>query len=250
MQPTSCAWCGEHSATVWLRLREETADADEVTRETVLPAEPADVWRSLTEPERLPQWLGSEAEIELRPGGDLAVRTDDGETRTGWVEEAQAPSRLCFWWSADGDDDSTRVELDLEEADDGATRLRVTESRPLALLAALPAAPQMLAPPEWPRGRRTPSSPRCQTPRGDADDAAVRAGPATPTELAAQLPVSRQAVAKHLGSLRTPDSCSSSRSGARCATASRRSRCRTRWRGWPTWARSGTRAWPRWSAPW
>lgn len=117
----------------------------DVTRETVLPAEPADVWRSLTEPERLAEWLGAEAEIELRPGGELALRTGDGETRTGWVEEAEEPSRLCFWWSVDGDDESTRVELDLEEAEDGATRLRVTESRPLEALAARVQGPSMLA---------------------------------------------------------------------------------------------------------
>ena len=116
-----------------------------MTRETVLPAERADVWRSFTESERLAEWLGAEAEIELRPGGDLALRTGDGETRTGWVEEAEAPSRLCFWWSADGDGESTRVELELEEAGHGATRLRVTESRPFEALAAIASGPSMLA---------------------------------------------------------------------------------------------------------
>jgi uncharacterized protein YndB with AHSA1/START domain len=119
--------------------------SDEVTRETLLPAEPADVWRALTEPGRLSEWLGADAEIELRPGGDLAVRTGDGETRTGWVEEAEEPSRLCFWWSADGDQESTRVELDLEQADGGATRLRVTESRPLEALTTRVLGPSMLA---------------------------------------------------------------------------------------------------------
>jgi len=39
------------------------------------------------------------------------------------------------------------------------------------------------------------------------------AGPTTPTELAAQLPVSRQAVAKHLGSLAGAGLVESSRSG-------------------------------------
>ncbi len=119
--------------------------SDEVTRETVLPAEPAEVWRSLTDPERLAVWLGADAEIDLRPGGDLEMRTGDGETRTGWVEEAQAPSRLCFWWSAGAEVESTRVELELEQAEEGATRLRVTESRPLARLEVPARGPQMLA---------------------------------------------------------------------------------------------------------
>ncbi len=119
--------------------------SDDVTRETILPAEPADVWRLLTQPERLAAWLGTDAEIDLRPGGDLAVRTSDGELRTGWVEEADAPARLSFWWSADGDDEATRVQLDLEEAGDGATRLIVTESRPLAVLETQIHGPAMLA---------------------------------------------------------------------------------------------------------
>jgi hypothetical protein len=37
-----------------------------------------------------------------------------------------------FWWAAP-DEDSTRVELELEE-DDGVTHVRVVESRPLAML--------------------------------------------------------------------------------------------------------------------
>jgi uncharacterized protein YndB with AHSA1/START domain len=118
---------------------------DEVTRETVLPAEPADVWRLLTEPDRLGEWLGAEAQIDLRPGGELAVRTSDGETRIGWVEEADAPARLSFWWSAEGDDEATRVQLDLEEAGDGTTRLIVTESRPLTVLETQIHGPAMLA---------------------------------------------------------------------------------------------------------
>ena len=52
--------------------------------------------------------------------------------RDGFVEEAEAPRRLVFWWSAPGED-ATRVEIDLDETDDG-TRVRVTESRPLEIL--------------------------------------------------------------------------------------------------------------------
>ena len=94
-----------------------------VERELTVP-EPADeVWRSLAEPE----WLGEDATIELREAGE--VRAGD---RSGFVEEADAPRRLVFWWSAPGDE-ATRVELDLDETDAG-THIRVTESRPLAIL--------------------------------------------------------------------------------------------------------------------
>ncbi len=94
-----------------------------VERELTVPEEAEEVWRSLAEPE----WLGEGASIELREAGDVRV----GE-RDGFVEEADAPRRLVFWWSAPGED-STRVEIDLAETEDG-TCVRVTESRPLAIL--------------------------------------------------------------------------------------------------------------------
>jgi uncharacterized protein YndB with AHSA1/START domain len=94
-----------------------------VERELTVPDEAEEVWRSLAEPE----WLGEGASIELREAGDVRV----GE-RDGFVEEADAPRRLVFWWSAPGED-STRVEIDLDETEDG-TCVRVTESRPLAIL--------------------------------------------------------------------------------------------------------------------
>jgi uncharacterized protein YndB with AHSA1/START domain len=94
-----------------------------VERELTVPEEAEDVWRSLAEPE----WLGEDATIELREAGEVRV----GE-RDGFVEEADAPRRLVFWWSAPGEE-ATRVEIDLDELD-GATRVRVTESRPLAIL--------------------------------------------------------------------------------------------------------------------
>jgi uncharacterized protein YndB with AHSA1/START domain len=94
-----------------------------VERELLVPESPEEVWRSLAEP----AWLGEDASIELEPAGEVQV----GE-RSGFVEEADEPRRLVFWWSAP-DEDASRVELDLEETDEG-TRVRVTESRPLEIL--------------------------------------------------------------------------------------------------------------------
>lgn len=58
--------------------------------------------------------------------------------RTGWVEEARPPeangsAHLVFWWSADREP-ASRVEIWLEGEDEGATRLSLTESRPLEVL--------------------------------------------------------------------------------------------------------------------
>lgn len=97
-----------------------------VERELLLPASPEEVWESLAEP----GWLGEDAHVDLRPAGEVCA----GERR-GFVEWADAPRSLAFWWS-EGGEESTRVEITLEEAS-GGTRVSVTESRPLAVLDAV-----------------------------------------------------------------------------------------------------------------
>jgi uncharacterized protein YndB with AHSA1/START domain len=112
---------------------------DEVTREVTLGAVREEVWAALTDPERLQEWLG----------GELVVRLPDGEERHGFVEAVDPPSALVLWWrpvDEDGEEgELTRVEFRLEPSEDG-TRLRVLETRPMAVLDArgieLPAAPR------------------------------------------------------------------------------------------------------------
>jgi uncharacterized protein YndB with AHSA1/START domain len=94
-----------------------------VERELVVPEPREEVWRSLAEPE----WLGENAAIDPRPAGEVRA----GE-RAGFVEEADAPRRLVFWWSEPGAE-GRRVEITLEPMEEG-TRVRVIESRPLAVL--------------------------------------------------------------------------------------------------------------------
>jgi uncharacterized protein YndB with AHSA1/START domain len=96
---------------------------DAVERELTVPEGIEEVWESLAEP----TWLGEDASIDLREAGE--VRAGD---RSGFVEEVESPRRLVFWWSDPGED-ATRVEIDLGETDAG-THIRVTESRPLAIL--------------------------------------------------------------------------------------------------------------------
>jgi uncharacterized protein YndB with AHSA1/START domain len=108
---------------------------DQIERELVLPAPPEQVWEVITGP----GWLADEVQFELVPGGEAQFSAHDWRKR-GWVEEAVPPGaggedegRLTFWWGADGDP-ASRVELTLEPESDGATRLRVIESRPLEIL--------------------------------------------------------------------------------------------------------------------
>ncbi len=115
---------------------------DPIQRQLELPASSAEVWRAVTDPARLVAWLADEVELELRPGGEARFWLGE-ELRSGWVEEVAAPEadssgrpgagRLTFWWGRDGEP-ASRVELVLTPISNRATRLQVTESRPLEAL--------------------------------------------------------------------------------------------------------------------
>jgi uncharacterized protein YndB with AHSA1/START domain len=101
---------------------------DRVERELELDADIDEVWDAITSD----GLLAAEVKLDLRPGGDAEFRFDD-TLKTGWIEEAIAPSRLTFWWAA-GDEPASRVELQLDTLEEGGTRLQVVETRPLELL--------------------------------------------------------------------------------------------------------------------
>jgi uncharacterized protein YndB with AHSA1/START domain len=98
---------------------------NEVEREAVVPATREEAWRAILES----GWLGDGARIDPRPGGKVLAPGQEG-----FVEEAERASRLVFWWSAEGEE-ASRVEIELQEAEEG-TRVRIVEARPLALLDA------------------------------------------------------------------------------------------------------------------
>src|SRR5947209_3861273 len=134
----SASLSGCECATGWLRLSiAYTATgqlllpipgglmSDQVQRELELEAPPEQLWEIITGN----GWLADEVQIELAPGGEARFR-DGAVERTGWVEEARAPERLTFWWSAEGES-ASRVELTLRPGEDGRTVVRVVEARPL-----------------------------------------------------------------------------------------------------------------------
>ena len=96
-----------------------------VERETVVAGTAEQAWQAVLNAD----WLGEGATIDPRPDGEVSA---DG--RKGFVEEVEPPRRLCFWWRA-GEEEATRVEVELEEIEE-STRIRVVESRPLAVLDA------------------------------------------------------------------------------------------------------------------
>jgi uncharacterized protein YndB with AHSA1/START domain len=99
-----------------------------ITRTVELDATTEDVWRALTEPELLGEWLGSAVELDVRPGGSGVIVEPDGAVRRARVDEVDPARRLALrWWPEDGAGPASTVELDLEPAGSG-TRLVVTET--------------------------------------------------------------------------------------------------------------------------
>jgi uncharacterized protein YndB with AHSA1/START domain len=96
----------------------------QIEREVVFPATPAEVWRALTEPERLEEWFATEVELDPSPGGTGVFRWGDGEERRAVVLEAEPEQRLVLAWEDDGE-----VVIELGEVD-GGTRLHVVETSP------------------------------------------------------------------------------------------------------------------------
>jgi uncharacterized protein YndB with AHSA1/START domain len=101
----------------------------EVEREVELDAPREEVWRALTEPERLREWLANDVELDVRPGGTGRFGWADGDERLAVVQAVDPERRLVLdWWD---DDAVSTVEITLDDADSG-TRLTVTETRACA----------------------------------------------------------------------------------------------------------------------
>lgn len=99
-----------------------------ITRSVELDASTADVWRALTEPALLGEWLDSVVELDVWPGGDGVLVDPDGAVRRARVEEVSPARRLALrWWPEDGSGPESTVELDLEATPEG-TRVVVTET--------------------------------------------------------------------------------------------------------------------------
>ena len=102
-------------------------DETRITRSVELDASVDDVWRALTEPALLADWLDV-VELDVRPGGDGLIVEPDGAVRRARVDDVQTGRRLALcWWPEDGSGPASTVELDLEETPTGA-RVVVTET--------------------------------------------------------------------------------------------------------------------------
>jgi len=86
------------------------------------------VWRMLTDPERLAEWLAP-GTIELRPGGAAKLNfTDSGTVIDSTVTAIDPPRLLEYSWSSPGEP-ARPVRWETQAAD-GGTRLTLTVTVP------------------------------------------------------------------------------------------------------------------------
>jgi uncharacterized protein YndB with AHSA1/START domain len=107
----------------------QTGNANEIVRSVVLEADRDAVWRAISSDDGLAGWLAETASVDLRPGGIGVVGFAGGHARRLRVDAVELREAISFRWSPEAaPEDETRVELRLEDAGDGATRLTVVES--------------------------------------------------------------------------------------------------------------------------
>jgi uncharacterized protein YndB with AHSA1/START domain len=102
-----------------------------VRRETQIAAPPATVFAFLTDPQRIVNWMGTQAETELHPGGLYLLRGINGKAARGAFREVVPVHRLAYSFGWDGSEDvppgSGLIEIDLIDRD-GGTLLCMTHS--------------------------------------------------------------------------------------------------------------------------
>jgi uncharacterized protein YndB with AHSA1/START domain len=135
-----------------MKLRDDAPakQADEqapwVERETLIEADPQEVWEALTDEDRLEEWLAPEVELDPTEGGEIAVRDGDDE-RIGTVETVEESERFAFTWSRPGEGDSF-VEFTIE-ALPGGSRVTVVETPMHSAATKTVAAPTAMAVGAW-----------------------------------------------------------------------------------------------------
>ena len=102
-----------------------------VRRETHIAAPRASVFAFLTDPDKIVQWMGTEATTEVHPGGMYLLKGVGSASARGTFREVVPVHRLAYSFGWEGNEEvspgSSLIEIDLIEQD-GGTLLRMTHS--------------------------------------------------------------------------------------------------------------------------
>jgi uncharacterized protein YndB with AHSA1/START domain len=89
-----------------------TIEGAEVRFERRFAAPRERIWRALTDPEELGGWLAP-AEVDLRVGGSVVLKFDDGDER-GTITELREQEVIAYTWNEGKTDSLVRFELESE----------------------------------------------------------------------------------------------------------------------------------------
>ena len=111
-------------------MRQAATTAEIVHREIRIDAAPSTVFEFLTDPAKMVRWMGTQAVLVPRPGGDYGVNINGQERVSGEVIEIVPDRRLVFTWGWEGGalpvaPGESTVEISLEPDGEG-TLLRLT----------------------------------------------------------------------------------------------------------------------------
>ena len=120
-------------------------------RETILDAPRDAVWALVAEPEGLATWLADDVDLPAVEPDATGTVLEDGELRHVTIEEVEDRRRVALSWCAPGGEPSL-VELTLDDAPDGRTRMVVVEVPLVTLRAVSDQTTRALADPRRARG--------------------------------------------------------------------------------------------------
>jgi uncharacterized protein YndB with AHSA1/START domain len=111
--------------------------ADSIERDVLIESPLDVVWGVVTEPDHISQWFSEQAEVDLRPGGDGALRWEEYGAIPFTVDTVEPAQTFSFRWVHPAGDvpragNSMLVEFTLT-GEGEHTRLRVVESGLLGL---------------------------------------------------------------------------------------------------------------------
>jgi uncharacterized protein YndB with AHSA1/START domain len=106
---------------------EATTETTAVEREVTIDASPETVWEFLVDPAKATRWMGSQATLDARPGGEYRVDVIAGHVASGEFVEVDRPRRLVwtFGWEPEESGSnpvspgSSTIEVELEPSGDG-----------------------------------------------------------------------------------------------------------------------------------
>jgi uncharacterized protein YndB with AHSA1/START domain len=106
-----------------------TTETTSVERTISIAASPETVWEFLVDSQKLMRWMGTDAEVDARPGGGYRNVVIPGHIARGEFVELDPPHRLVFtWgWERSGDDPpavpagSSTIEIELTPEGDGTS---------------------------------------------------------------------------------------------------------------------------------